>query len=280
MLKITHCLAGFYSNCSVRLDKIIKYFNDNQKIPETIDDIEMYHIYKPNNYDKNKSIVYQYFINRDDTILYTNKINYYEDLQFSNYNVLDISNINPFIKKYFTPTDEIYDILRALEIKYDLNDYTNICCLFYRGNDKIFETQLPSYDDYLIRARRILEKNPNVRFLIQSDETEFVNYIQSNFPNNSFHFKDETRNISKQLTTVDQIAYYSNNNDQNYHYSKYFLAITLIMGKCNDVICISGNCSIWIAFFRGNNTNFQQFFEGQWLENSNNQIIPKKYRYS
>lgn len=280
MLKISHCIAGFFSNCSVRLDKIIKYFNEHQKLPEFIDDSEMFHMYKPNEFDSNKSIVDNYFIkNNEINIEYKSSINYYEDLQFSNYNILDMENIIPFIRKYFTPTQEIYNIIENIEKKYSLNDYNNICCLFYRGNDKKSETELAPYSDYIERAQKILQKNPNIRFLIQSDETEFIETMINKFPLNSFYFKDETRHINHQWSTVDLIAHSQNRHDINYYYSKYFLAITFIMGKCNDLICISGNCSIWIALFRGNNKNFQQFFEGRWIENGNmEKILKVKYK--
>ena len=42
-----------------------------------------------------------------------------------------------------------------MEKKYNIN-YNNICVLFYRGNDKITETLLCNYNEYLIYANLLL----------------------------------------------------------------------------------------------------------------------------
>jgi hypothetical protein len=49
-------------------------------------------------------------------------------------------------------------------------------------------------------------------------------------------------------------------------FSKYYLAITIIMSKCKYVICGSGNCSIWIMLYRGNNKNVCQYLDGTWYD--------------
>ena len=54
---------------------------------------------------------------------------------------------------------------------------------------------------------------------------------------------------------------------QNNIYSKYYLAITIIMAKCKYIVCGSGNCSIWIMFYRGNNNNVCQYNNGKWYDN-------------
>uniref|UniRef100_A0A6C0H8T3 Uncharacterized protein n=1 Tax=viral metagenome TaxID=1070528 RepID=A0A6C0H8T3_9ZZZZ len=83
------------------------------------------------------------------------------------------------------------------------------------------------------------------------------------FPNNSFYFKDETRNMNKNTdTTVDMVMYHLNN-----EFSKYYLGITIIMSKCHYIICGSGNCSQWIMYYRGNNNNVIQNLEGKWITN-------------
>ena len=82
------------------------------------------------------------------------------------------------------------------------------------------------------------------------------------FPNNSFYFKDEIRSINKCANTVDIIMKHLNN-----EFSKYYLGITIIMSKCNYIICGSGNCSQWIMYYRGNNNNTIQNLEGKWITN-------------
>jgi hypothetical protein len=80
------------------------------------------------------------------------------------------------------------------------------------------------------------------------------------FPDKTFYFKDETRNVAKSITTVDKVF-----KDSNHHFSKYYLAITILMSRCKNIICGTGNCSIWIALYRGNANGMQQFLKTSWV---------------
>ena len=52
---------------------------------------------------------------------------------------------------------------------------------------------------------------PKIQFLIQSDETEFIEKMRFMFPDNSFYFKDEVRQMPKCDNTVDIVM-----REQNY----------------------------------------------------------------
>jgi hypothetical protein len=190
-------------------------------------------------------------------------INYDYGHQFLVYSNLKNNNIIPVVKKYFSPSLEIKNIITNMETKYNI-DYKNVCVLFYRGNDKNTETTICSYDEYITIAKDILCKHPQIKFLVQSDETEFITEIMTTFPNNSFLFNDEIRHMNKCKSTVDICM-----NLENYKYSKYYLAITIIMSKCQYIICGSGNCSLWIMFYRENNNNVYQNLNGVWTINHN-----------
>ena len=244
--------GGFFCNCSLRLENLIIFFNKNKQLPNSYDTIGLYTTYKKNTAE---DITFNYFKHYNDNninINYNHNINYIADYQFKNFITLNFEVLNPFISKYFTPNDNIRAIQSEIEQKYSI-DYDNICVLFYRGNDKITEIALPPFEDYIIQANEILKKEPNIKFLIQSDETDFLDRMRSEFPNNVI-FYDEIRHMPKQNSTVDYIY-----KDLNYSYSLKYLAITLIMSKCKYIICNAGNCSIWIIFFRNNTDNVTQF---------------------
>jgi hypothetical protein len=252
-----NCKAGFFSCCSVRLHNIIEYFNKHRYLPIIVDSSEHYTLYKKKN-EKNRDIIFDYFedYRNEVEIKYEKNVEYKETYQYNKYNTLDYDSIIPFVKKYFTPSQQIKNIISNIENKYNITDYSNICVLFYRGNDKVTETHISKYDDVIIKANSILSKHPTIQFLIQSDETNFIERMTLEFPSNSFYFKDEIRHINKQMTSVDLI----NTNDTNHEFSKYYLAITIIMSKCKYVVCgSSGNCSIWITFFRENANNVTHY---------------------
>lgn len=258
VLKIAHNY-GFFSCSSVRLHCIIEYFNNIKTLPDDVDCSAVFEWYKLNT---KRDITFEYFnhYSEYDDIVYTKQIDYIENYQYADYSKLEYEDIQPFINKYFSPSVEVEDIIIKIEKKYKI-DYNNICVLFYRGNDKNTETKICGYDEYITIAKDILKKNPDIIFLIQSDETEFIKEMTQLFPN-SFYFKEEIRHIPKQNSTVDKT------NRQNIDvFSKNYLGITIIMSKCKYIVCGTGNCSIWIMLYRGNNKNVYQNVNDKWIYN-------------
>jgi hypothetical protein len=268
---VTKHNAGFFSCCHMKLFDIINYFNLNKKLPDIVDSSAQFKWYKIN---KEIDITYEYFENNKTTsITYNEFINTY--CQYTIYSKINYTEIKPFINKYFSPSPLIKNIIKDIKDKYNI-DYDNICVLFYRGHDKNRETLLCTYDEYIDKANIILKKHPEVKFLIQSDESEFIIKMREHFPNNSFHFKEEIRHMPKCNDSVDLWVYIPSPNlinvslirraKLNYIFSKYYLAITIIMSKCKYIICGSGNCSIWIMFYRENGDNIFQNINGEWVD--------------
>jgi uncharacterized protein (DUF1330 family) len=281
---VQHPGQGFFSCCTIQLQRILTYFNTNHVLPLHVDSTEQFLFYKtPHNLTEDiKSL---YF---DDTItnnipvpnssgLCSNKATFrvsseeatrnvsplpnsdtdinITDLeteeQYSDFTHLNHTKLAPFLKRYFSPSNEIKSIIDSIEYKYNIQ-YENTCVLFFRGNDKCTEMELPSYTQYILAAEQILEQHPNIRFLIQSDETEFLETMVSTFPN-SVVFFDEIRHMRRNVNTVDRVF-----KSQNANMSLFYLAITYIMSRCKHIIFNRGNCSLWIALFRGNSDNIIQ----------------------
>ena len=79
-------------------------------------------------------------------------------------------------------------------------------------------------------------------FLVQSDETEFIEFITNKFPNNSFYFNDEIRHMKQNKNgNVDKIAgnggdWNSDVGKSNYEHAFKFMAILIIMSKCKHLV--------------------------------------------
>lgn len=253
--------AGFFSCCSVRLTRIAQYINSNKTIPEHVDSSEQFKWYKTAS-DITRDITFDYFkdYNNDVHIDTQRKISFYWNHQWKNYSELDYDTLVPLVKKYFTPTDEIYSITNALERKYNLV-YENTCVLLYRGNDKNSEIKKCDYSEYLHNANILLDFNKDLVFLIQSDETEFIEFMSDNFKHNSFYFNDEIRHMKKCDSTVDKRMI-----ENIFNFSKKYLAITTILSKCKYIVCSSGNCDLWTLLYRGNCVNVTQHQrDGSWV---------------
>lgn len=256
---------GFFSCCSVILDSIIDYFNNKQLVPNGINTKNVFGWYKKwrGNSLIDDDITFDFFQKYDSiniSIYYSKPVYFNEFTQYVDYKSIDYRQLTPFIRKYFSPNQEILEIVDDMETKYCLYDYSNICVLYYRGNDKATEIKLGSYDGYIERARELLEKNPKLLFLVQSDETEFIDLMKTTFPKKTIIFNDEIRHMNKTINTVDKIDV-----KNNYKFAKYYFAITIIMSKCKHIICNTGNCSLWIFLYRCNADNIHQQIEDRWL---------------
>jgi len=251
---------GFFSCCSVIMTRIIEFINQNGNLPDRLDTSIMFRWYKDHS-NQHRDITFDYFTHYDEiTEEVITPIDYHWEHQFYDYTTLQYDRICPIVRKYFTPSNEVKNMIQYIEKKYNL-DYDNLCVLFYRGNDKNRETKICGYDEYLHYTKRIISKKPDTVFLIQSDETEFINYFAQLYPMNHIVFKDEIRHMTKCNSTVD-ILY----REENFLFSKYYLAITVIMSKAKYIVCGSGNCSIWILFYRENAKNVFQNLNGVWIE--------------
>jgi hypothetical protein len=249
----------------MRLYAIINYINNNRTIPYYIDSSKQFELYKNKEDD---DITFDYFEHYDKIpdSRTSHPIQFHWTYQFIDYAKLDYQKIIPIVRKYFSPSKQINDIIKNIEEKYTL-DYDNICVLFYRGNDKITEINLSKYSDYIKYINSVLSKNPETKFLIQSDETEFIEKMTRLLPDKSFYFKDEIRHIRKCNDSVDKVF-----KEQNSLFSKYYLAITIIMAKCKYIICGSGNCSIWMMFYRGNCGNVFQFLKNKLIVHPTSEV--------
>ena len=255
MIEITHN-AGFFSCCSVRLHEIIGFFNKHNKLSTIVDTSQSYKMYKKDNTD----VTYDFFKNYNEIvedIQYINRVDFNHSYQFSNYKNLDYKNICPFIKKYFTPSNLIIDIRNRLVEKYNINTKKFIG-IYYRGTDKLLETKLGPYAEYVDNLKKIYKHDCQI--LIQSDSAPFLDYINDNCKNMNIITIQENK-----VSYTQKGIHYQNNSITNYEDIKYLIATFLIISECENIICSSGSGSIWIMLYRGNGDNIQQFLNDEWL---------------
>jgi hypothetical protein len=259
---------GFFSCCSVRLHEIIKFFNLNKRLPLSVDSSKQFGHYKnnPKNTDENVSkFLFEDLPSKE--IPFIKEIRYYHTYQYTPYKLLDFEGITPFIEKYFNLSQVVLDRIQFLEQKYDI-DYENTAAVIYRGNDKITETELGSYSDFINKCREIHNANKNIRFLIQTDEVEFREEFISIFPNSIF--LDELPAINKNTKAVVHNTVIPN---ERLNFALNFLSVIKIASKCEHLVTHSGNCGIWPVLFRGNTDNVHQLLlhlnghETGWLNN-------------
>ena len=255
ILKIKHNkTAGFFSNCSVRLAKIIDFFNSENKLPEHIDSSKQFRNYKEN-VDDQKEDLAKYFFEENQTKEVFLRCDYSVAIQFQDYKKINFDKITPFVRTFFSPSIIIRNVIETLEKKYTI-DHDNTCSVYYRGNDKASETGLAEYEQFFNKADEILQKNPHIKFLIQTDELEFSEAFKQRFPN-SFWF-DELSMINHDSNSS---VHHSLPRNKRKEHASYFLAAILIMSKTKHIITYSGNCGLWTVLYRGHSENVYQYLE-------------------
>lgn len=249
---------GFFSNCSFVLKSILNFVDTNKKLPSYLDGLALFPVYKHNPQNLNEDLMKACFEQKCVSDLQINvlpsvALSFHKGNHQIPYKSLKLNNFNLYIDTYFTPSTTIKKIINTIE-KTHLIDYENTCTVFYRGTDKRNETGLASYEEFFDKADEISQKNPNIRFFIQTDELEFSLAFKQRF-NNSF--------------SINEIAMISRESNQGLHFSLlqserttqayWFLAAVIIMSKTKHIITSTGNAALWVVLYRGNCKNVYQY---------------------
>lgn len=246
--------AGFFSCATIRLIGIMKYFNKHKKLPDIVDSSKQFAFYKENLDD---DIVPRFYEESADDMIHRGEISLTleaGEVSFSDYSKFNFIDTVPFVNKYFAPSKEVRCIVSDYERNYNI-DYDNTCAVFYRGNDKQRECEVTPYEDFIEAAHKVLEGNPNIKFLVQPDETEFLQAFTAAFPDRCFHFA-ETPHMRKKNSAI----FYELPPNKKTEHGCYFLGAVIVMSKCKHLITHSGNGGMWCVLYRGNAVGVKQFF--------------------
>jgi len=248
---------GFFSCCSIRLNQIVFFSNKNKNIPQNLDSSNLFEIYK-NDSNKNKDITFTFFKNYNEVndCEYFFPIDYHHTYQFNEYSKLQYKNIIPLIKKYFTPSININKKILMLKNKYNIVP-ENTLTVYYRGTDKKTETILSSFNDFYNQMLKVLDKDKNIKIVIQTDTAQFLDFINKKKLNNILVINEnKTTYLDKGIHTLKK-----KNNYEDIH---FFLSTIILLSKSKYIICNSCNCSIWMMFFREHGKNIIQYLNGKW----------------
>lgn len=245
--------AGFFSCCTVRLINIIDYFNTHKFLPYRVDSSAQFYFYKDN---PREDLTATFFADESlfGNIKYTKEIKIIstdDSVHFPDYRTVNYDDLGPFVRKYFSPSPLIQKKIAAYEDKYRL-DYENTCLVYYRGNDKITEVHCPPYDVIINKTRKFKEEHPQVKFLCQSDELEFIEYFKKHFPGTIVI--SEIKPIRKAVVNPSFILPSS----ERKAFAANFLALAHFFAKIKYVITTTHNTAFWICLFRGHSRDVYQ----------------------
>lgn len=232
--------GGFFSCCSIRLFQIVDYINKYNLDPH-VDSTNQFIEYKPK-FEKHNDISQHFFnFNNDIKIPYPIKITTAtKELQFSDYKLINFSQVKHVIDKYFYPSDKIINTINFLEKKYNFN-YKNLLTVYYRSTDKCIETNVPPFKEIINKTTEILQKHPHLQILYITDDNKTISEMQKKFKN---------------VIIINELEKYYK---RGYKHAIIFLSCVIIMSKSNSIITTSGNVSNWMIFYRNHSNNIYQY---------------------
>jgi hypothetical protein len=160
------------------------------------------------------------------------------------YQKINIESYQPFISKYFSPSELVLSRKADLMRKYGL-DLGSTVAINIRGTDKYTEIESPSISTYIALTVEALSRNSGAKILLVTDQQQYLEVFQQRFGTSLISFDELPTTygdvvIHKQLRRTEREAFGLN-----------FLSTVLIMSEANEVITHTGNGALWTSLLRG-----------------------------
>lgn len=176
------------------------------------------------------------------------------------FEIYDFEYYNQVVKRFFNPSGVVTDRWQMLTEKYDIDPEKTVSVL-YRGTDKCTEVRLASPEAYLDVVKQILDQTPANRVLVQTDQTQVLDYFKSELGNMVVSFSETPSTSGKDaMNTVME-----NEGKDTMDWMQWFDAALRCVAECAYVVNHTGNCGLWMNLYRGNVDNVFQFNEAGQL---------------
>lgn len=182
----------------------------------------------------------------------------------------DIFMIQPFIKKYFSPSKDVLDKVEYYKIKYNICP-ENTVAVYFRGTDRyscIFDYEIKDKPSLIIEnLKQIQEKNPNLTILLQSDDLRALDTIskhidncitiaESNFRPSDDGYPVHYGYLDTKLIYAALWAYCVDGSNRSslfedgVQHAIEFMAFLILASQCKFVVTHVGHAPMWISLYR------------------------------
>lgn len=249
-----YCLwnCGFYSNEFQVFNSLLVLLRHGI-IPERVDYSLGYRHFKK---DPNRDIYSDFHkINEEiDLDLFVNIL-----LPDSNRCQFDLYRFDVYNKvrdRFFNPSDLILERKNFLINKYKFDPQKTISVL-YRGTDKGTELRLGSPVEYLNVVKNILKNNPDFKVLLQTDQTQVIQYFYEQLGDILITFEETPSTTSNKViwSLMEQ------SDKDSIDWSQWFDAALRCVSECKYLVNHTGNVAFFANLYRGNVNKVYQFNE-------------------
>jgi len=256
ILKVIHN-AGYFSNMTIRLQDLFSFMKEHNCYPDLIDSSSQFQFFKSEAHiDVSKLYIKENDLEIPFLIPEIAKHDCMS-IQFDDYSKIDFENIKPILDKYFSLGDLVIQKKAQLKNKYNLTNYIGV---FYRGNDKRIEMELPTYDNFINKVKEIRALEPDLPIFTLPDECSFLSVLKDNF-DNVIAF-DETPCIDK----PDSCMMFEMPINKRSEYGAIYNASVSLMSESKHLITHSANGGLWAVLYRNNTNNVHQIYKNKWYD--------------
>lgn len=163
---------------------------------------------------------------------------------------------NKIRDRFFNPSDLIVERKNILINKYKFDPQKTISVL-YRGTDKSTELKLGSPTEYLKVVKNILKNNPDFKVLLQTDQTQVIQYFYDQLGDILITFEETPSTSSNKViwSLIEQ------SDKDSIDWSQWFDAALRCVSECKYLINHTGNVAFFANLYRGNTDEVYQFNE-------------------
>jgi len=244
---------GFFSTFTLMLTSIMVIYKKFKILPENIDGKYLLRKLKK---EKNIDMYGHFFhINREMVINFDYEIPvpFSPDDHHSLYSEKYIKYYKPFFDKYFNLNRRISEKIEEIKTKYNI-DSNNSVSVIFRDSDKWTDFggfNYVSAGAYIRKTREIIENNPTLKVLIQSENTNVVTIFNQGV--SSLFFEETSlNNFGNDYPPIPI------DDEKILKWSEYYIASLWIHSKSKYLITYTGNSAFFVYLNRGTTKNMFQ----------------------
>lgn len=246
-LSISHP-SGLFSCFSVRLAKIIQYFNGFGEVPEAIDSKGLFFRYKK---DPDSDITYDLVSSPDPDISIPSQWqgHFEPGYTYFDFRRLPHAELAPFISKYFSPSEKVLEHLNVLLKNYEIRfDEKTYCGVYFRGTNKKRDISVPAYEIFIRKMSQIFERSKDITFIALSDESSFIEAIKSSgLPFITFAEDSHSK--------TGEAVHFELKGNLAYEHGIHHASLIYLLSKCQHLITTHCNGGLWANLYRGRANN-------------------------
>ncbi len=247
--------SGFFSTCSVTLWHIAEVLKRTGEMPRRIDFTQAFRWFRNAEQTSEASDMYPLFFSPG-AIDATRGLTWLPRVRYHGlYCWIDYQRFNLVMQRYFQTSEKARAFQSKWIARYGI-DLAKTIAVIYRGTDKSTELSLASPLAYVDRARTILERHPDFRILIQTDELAVRDLFVGEFGSRCFFIEDIP--VSRHGVVVHELDDASLQRDRG-EFGVMLVAVTELLSRAAFVVNHTGNLALWVCLWRGHSSGVVQF---------------------